>query len=55
MIGDTVSDIQAGKRAGAQTVGVLCGFGEEKELRQSEADLVINNTTEIVSLLIGEP
>jgi len=54
MIGDTVSDIQAGKRAGAQTVGVLCGFGEEKELRQSGADLVIKNTTEIVGLLLGE-
>ncbi|HEX2997082.1 MAG TPA: HAD family hydrolase, partial [Anaerolineales bacterium] len=34
MIGDTTVDIRAGKAAGAQAVGVLCGFGEEDELRQ---------------------
>lgn len=30
MIGDTTVDIKAGRRAGGQTVGVLCGFGCEK-------------------------
>ena len=34
MIGDTTVDIRAGRSAGAQTVGVLCGFGEENELRR---------------------
>jgi phosphoglycolate phosphatase-like HAD superfamily hydrolase len=34
MIGDTTVDIRAGAAAGAQTVGVLCGFGEERELRR---------------------
>jgi len=34
MIGDTTVDIRAGKSAGAQTVGVLCGFGEEPELKK---------------------
>ena len=29
MVGDTTVDIRAGKAAGAQTVGVLCGFGQE--------------------------
>ncbi len=33
MVGDTIVDIQAGKACGAQTAGVLCGFGEERELR----------------------
>src|SRR5512144_2972570 len=31
MIGDTTVDIRAGKTAGAQTIGVLCGFGQEPE------------------------
>jgi phosphoglycolate phosphatase-like HAD superfamily hydrolase len=51
MIGDTHVDIQAGKRAGAQTVGVLCGFGEEKELRRNGADLILKNTADLVDFL----
>jgi phosphoglycolate phosphatase-like HAD superfamily hydrolase len=38
MVGDTVMDIRAGKAAGAQTLGVLSGFGEEKELLENGAD-----------------
>ena len=34
MIGDTTIDIRTGVAAGAQTVGVLCGFGTEDELRE---------------------
>ena len=51
MIGDTTVDIRAGKAAGAQTVGVLCGFGEEKEMRRAGADLIINSTHELLSVL----
>lgn len=50
MIGDTVPDILAGKNAGAQTVGVLCGFGEEKELTKAGADLIIKNTPDLLDL-----
>lgn len=50
MIGDTTVDIRAGKAAGAQTVGVLCGFGHEKELRRAGADLILQST----DLLLGE-
>jgi phosphoglycolate phosphatase-like HAD superfamily hydrolase len=50
MIGDTVTDIRAGKRAGAQTVGVLCGFGEEKELKKAGADLIIDDTPDLIGL-----
>lgn len=52
MVGDTVVDIQCGKRAGAQTVGVLCGFGERKELEKAGADLILDNTVELIDLLI---
>ena len=48
MVGDTVVDILAGKKAGAQTVGVLCGFGEEKELIRAGADLIIQNTPDLM-------
>jgi len=51
MIGDTTVDIRAGKSAGAQTVGVLCGFGEEQELRDMGADSIISNTDRLVDVL----
>jgi HAD superfamily hydrolase (TIGR01549 family) len=51
MIGDTTVDMRAGKTAGAQTVGVLCGFGEEPELRQLGADLILKSTADITALL----
>ena len=47
MIGDTTVDMRAGKAAGAQTVGVLCGFGEEPELRQLGADLILKSTADV--------
>jgi HAD superfamily hydrolase (TIGR01549 family) len=50
MIGDTTVDILAGKRAGAQTVGLLCGFGEEKELRRAGADLICKDLLELTEL-----
>ena len=53
MIGDTPVDIRAGRAAGAQTVGVLCGFGEEFELLRMGADLVLKNTGELASILPG--
>jgi HAD superfamily hydrolase (TIGR01509 family) len=51
MIGDTTVDIRAGKAAGCQTVGVLCGFGEEAELRKKGANLVLQGTSELVEFL----
>ena len=50
MIGDTTVDMRAGKAAGAQTVGVLCGFGEELELRQLGADLILKSTADLPAL-----
>ena len=53
MIGDTTVDIRAGKAAGAQAVGVLCGFGEEPELRRLGADLILKGTSEVADLFNG--
>jgi phosphoglycolate phosphatase-like HAD superfamily hydrolase len=51
MIGDTVVDIRAGKAAGAQTVGVLCGFGTRTELVRAGADLILESTAELANVL----
>jgi len=51
MIGDTTLDIRAGGAAGAQTVGVLCGFGEEDELRRTGADVILATTADLLAAL----
>lgn len=52
MVGDTVVDILAGRSAGAQTIGVLCGFGTEDELRREGADEIVDVTPDVVDLLL---
>jgi HAD superfamily hydrolase (TIGR01549 family) len=54
MIGDTTVDMRAGNSAGAQTVGVLCGFGQEPELRKLGADVVLKTTPEVAGLLLNQ-
>lgn len=54
MIGDTSVDIQAGKAVGAQTVGLLCGFGTARELQQAGADLVLASPAEVAVVLSGK-
>jgi N-acetyl-D-muramate 6-phosphate phosphatase len=50
MIGDTTVDIRSGRSAGAQTIGVLCGFGEEPELRRAGADHILPTTADLTNL-----
>ncbi len=54
MIGDTTVDILAGNRAGAQTVGLLCGFGTEDELRKAGADLIVRDLEELYRELLPD-
>ena len=51
MIGDTTVDMRAGTSAGARTVGVLCGFGEEPELLKLGANVILKTTSELAELL----
>jgi N-acetyl-D-muramate 6-phosphate phosphatase len=44
-------DILAGKRAGAQAVGVLCGFGERAELERCGADLILDHTADLAKVI----
>lgn len=55
MIGDTTVDITAARRAGAQSVGVLCGFGEENELLKAGAQVVLETTSALPDLLFENP
>lgn len=52
MIGDTTVDMRAGKSAGAQIVGVLCGFGEEPELLNFGAGMILKNTSDLADVLL---
>ena len=52
MIGDTTVDMRMARAAGAQAVGVLCGFGETGELLRTGAELILAQTAEIEELLL---
>jgi N-acetyl-D-muramate 6-phosphate phosphatase len=52
MVGDTTVDVRAGRAAGSQTVGVLCGFGEDAELRRQQADLILPTTADLARILL---
>ncbi|MBN2002150.1 MAG: HAD family hydrolase [Anaerolineae bacterium] len=51
MVGDTPMDVVSARRAGAWAVGVLCGFGEEHELRRSGAHLILPSTADLASIV----
>ncbi|MBN2045016.1 MAG: HAD family hydrolase [Anaerolineales bacterium] len=53
MIGDTTVDIRSGKAAGAQTVGVLSGFGDQKELLRAGADLVVEDVATLTQIILN--
>jgi HAD superfamily hydrolase (TIGR01549 family) len=54
MIGDTATDIKAGKAVGAQTVGVLCGFGTRKDLTIAGADLILESPSQLRKYLLRD-
>jgi phosphoglycolate phosphatase-like HAD superfamily hydrolase len=51
MVGDTTVDIRAGKAAGAQTVGVLSGFGHARDLQRAGADLILPSAADLLEVL----
>lgn len=55
MVGDTPPDIRAAKAAGAQSVGVLCGFGTERELIRAGADLIIPSPVHLLPIFSHHP
>ena len=54
ILGDTVSDIEAGINFGAgMKIGVLSGFNDEQLLRSAGADEVFDDVTKAVDVLTG--
>lgn len=51
MVGDTTVDVKSGRRAGAWSIGVLCGFGEANELERAGAHLILDNTADLLNHL----
>jgi len=54
VVGDTTVDIRAGCAAGAQTAGVLSGFGERRELTEAGANIILDRTLDLADLLLNE-
>ncbi len=51
MIGDHTIDIQAGKRVGMKTIGVLTGRTKKEEFQKAGADKILNDATEGFKLI----
>ena len=51
-VGDSVTDIYTGKKAGTKTIGVLSGVGSREELERAKADLILKS---VKSLLVEAP
>ncbi len=50
-VGDTCTDMQTGKSAGAFTVGCLWGFRDRKELEENHADAMIENPLQLLDYI----
>ena len=48
LVGDTVMDVRAAKRAGAVAVGVLTGIANRQELERAGADLILERADELL-------
>ena len=51
VVGDTIYDIEMGRRAGAHTCGVTYGNGTRQELQDAKADFLIDDFQEILTIL----
>ena len=51
VVGDSVSDVKAGKAAGAKTVAVLTGIFSREELEKECPDLILENVKELPDFL----
>ena len=50
-IGDTTTDIKAGKAAGMRTIGVLTGFDEYETLEKEKPDAIIENIQDLPQVI----
>lgn len=52
MIGDSINDIQAGKRANIDTIGLSYGYNYGKDIRDSQPDYAFDNFQALLDLLL---
>lgn len=50
-VGDTCTDMQTGKSAGAFTAGALWGFRDRKELEENHADVILENPLQLLDYI----
>ncbi len=50
MIGDRMYDIQGGQACGLDTIGVLYGYGQYKELKEAGATYIVHTPAEILTI-----
>lgn len=54
MVGDHPIDVQAGKRVGMKTIGVLTGRTKSEEFEKAGADYILKEASDVCALLGGE-
>ena len=54
MVGDHITDIQAGKRVGMETIGVLTGRTKKEEFERVGADYILKDVSEIYKIVEGD-
>ncbi len=54
MIGDSINDISAGKRAGFKTIAVSYGYAGQHSMTDLDADYTVNSMLEIVNVVLRE-
>jgi HAD superfamily hydrolase (TIGR01509 family) len=52
IVGDSVSDVRAGKAAGAATVAVLSGLFSREELAKEKPDLILEDATRLPDYIV---
>lgn len=52
MVGDSWSDIEAGKRAGTKTIAVLWGIGDPAQLKKSGPDWLASSFSQLVEVIL---
>ncbi len=52
MVGDRHHDIEGAKTNGIHSIGVLCGFGSEEELREAGATCIVRTLPDIVPIIV---
>lgn len=53
MVGDTEADIVAAKTHGVKVIGVLCGIRDRTQLEKYQPDLIANNLSEAVEIILN--